>query len=109
MSAEPLNTDFKIASSSYTFEKYSDVTLTARISSPVTTIFNTYDFVGRTLITQTGSTGSSASVTPFSQLDRESLEFMHARLVKLGGKPPALPLRDEEKARPTLPKPRPPQ
>lgn len=107
MSAESLNTDFKIASALYKLEKYSDVTLVVRIGSPATPIYNTYDFVGRTLITQTGGTDSSPVVTPFSQLDRESLEFMHAQLVKLNGTPPALPAREEEKVRPALSKPRP--
>lgn len=106
MSGESLGADFKIAHSRYIIEKYSDVTLQVRLSTGVATVYNTYDFVGRILITQAASTGSSAVVTPFSQLDRESLEFMHAQLVTLEGKPPALPPRAEEKNRPALPKPR---
>lgn len=109
MSSESLGADFSVASDRYRLEKYSDVTLQVRVSTSVTTVYNTYDFVGRILISQTGSTGSSAVITPFSQLDRESLEFMHAQLVKLEGKPPALPPREEEKVRPALPKPRPAQ
>lgn len=107
MTAAPLTTDFKLASNNrYTIEKHCEVTLAVRISTNGSTIYNTYDFLGRTLITQTGNSGSSPVVTPFSQLDRESLEFMHAKLVKLGGEPPALPVREDEKARPALPKPR---
>ncbi|MDP2206858.1 MAG: hypothetical protein Q8K65_11190 [Alphaproteobacteria bacterium] len=105
MTSEPLSA-FKLASSRYTIEKYSEVTLSVRLSTNAATIYNIYDFVGRTLITQNGSTGSSPVVTPFSQLDRESLEFMHAQLVKLGGEPPALPVREDEKTRPALSKPR---
>ncbi|MFN7113738.1 MAG: hypothetical protein ACK4PK_05195 [Alphaproteobacteria bacterium] len=108
MTSEPLSA-FQLASPRYTIEKYSEVTLSVRIGTSVATIYNTYDFLGRILITQNGSSqnGSSPVVTPFSQLDRESLEFMHAQLVKLGGTPPALPVLDSEKARPALPKPRP--
>jgi hypothetical protein len=106
VTSDPLTADFKLVSGRYTIERSCEVTLAVRISTNASTICNTYDFLGRTLITQNGSSRSSPQVTPFSQLDRESLEFMHAQLVKLGGKPPALPAREDEKARPALSKPR---
>jgi len=48
-----------------------------------------FDFALR-VMTAYGSTGG-ASVTPFSQLDREMLIEMRDRFVKLGGNPPELP------------------
>ena len=50
-------------------------------------------------VTRTMSVHSShgLAVVPFSQLDREVLEFMHAKLVEMGGRPPALPAADSGK------------
>lgn len=48
-----------------------------------------YDFLGCVLISGDGE--HYGTVTPFSQLAPQTLEFMHARLVELGGSPPPLP------------------
>jgi hypothetical protein len=90
----------------YRFEKTSPVTLSVRIWTPMSAVCNTYDFVGRVMIAQTGSTGSSPQIVPFAQLDCESLVFMHAQLTELGGSPPALPADAESTTRPALAKPR---
>lgn len=58
-------------------------------SSSTSTYFQ-YDFMARLLTTRTGSSDGGITVTPFSQLDAESLEHLRNRLVDLGGKPPAL-------------------
>lgn len=109
MDSAPLTSEFNATGDRYSMKKYSDVTLQVQISTGMATIYMTYDFVGRVLITQSGNTGSSAQVTPFSQLDRESIEYMHAQLVKLEGKPPALPAEKDEDARTPLAKPRAPR
>ena len=109
MDSAPLSTDFNAANDRYRIQKYSDVTLQVQISTGMATVYMTYDFVGRVLITQSGNTGSSAQATPFSQIDRESLEYMHAQLVKLNGKPPALPAEKDDDARTPLAKPRAPR
>lgn len=59
-------------------------------SSSTSTYFQ-YDFMARLLTTRTGSSDGGISVTPFSQLDAESLENLRNRLIDLGGKPPPLP------------------
>lgn len=107
MSARPLNQTFDIANSRYKIEKYNDCILNITVSTHASTIYHCYDFVARVLITQNGSTGSSPQVTPFSLLDRESLEYMHGEMIRQGGKPPDLPVPETEKPRPALAKPRP--
>ena len=57
----------------------------------------TYDFAARILYGW-GDGSGSYGVTPFSQLDRETLIAMRDKLVELGGKPPELP--DEPAAAP---------
>ncbi len=47
-----------------------------------------YDFGLRHVLT---STRGGVSVTPFSEVDRDVLETMHAKLTDLGGHPPPLP------------------
>lgn len=54
----------------------------------------TYHFLTRTMTMSTGHNEGGITVVPFAQLDREVLEFMHAKLVELGGHPPALPQAD---------------
>lgn len=49
-----------------------------------------YDFAARVLLTRANGDGAF-SVTPFSQLDRETLVNMREKLVELKGKPPELP------------------
>ncbi len=54
-------------------------------------IYLVYDFNARVMSAR-GSLGNGGfSVTPFSQLDADSLHYMRERLVKQGGSPPALP------------------
>lgn len=59
------------------------------------TRYNTYifDFEFRTMsVDAHSSQGTNTStVMPFSQVDAEVLERMHAKLVELGGKPDPLP------------------
>lgn len=110
MDSAPLTADFNATNDRYRIQKYSDVTLQVQVSTGASTVYMIYDFVSRVLISQSSSTGGgAANVTPFSQLDRESLEFMHAQLVKLDGKPPALPPEKDEDARTPLAKPRAPR
>ncbi len=53
--------------------------------------YYSYDFNARILIVRTNYTREAGpSVTPFSQLDRDSLITMRDKLVELGGKPPEL-------------------
>lgn len=49
-----------------------------------------YDFLGRTLVTTNWEKGGVA-VTPFSEIDRETLIIMRDKLVELKGSPPELP------------------
>ncbi len=54
----------------------------------------TFHFLTRTMTVTTGHGEGGVTVVPFSQLDREVLEFMHAKLVEMGGHPPVLPKDD---------------
>ncbi len=60
-------------------------------SNNQSTIFHTFDFMSRLLITGRGSSSVGFNVTPFSQLDRDMLVTMRDKLVELGGTPPDLP------------------
>ncbi|MCC7037136.1 MAG: hypothetical protein IT560_07485 [Alphaproteobacteria bacterium] len=55
-----------------------------------TSTYYQYDFMARILTTRTGGSDGGITVTPFSQLDAESLEHLRNRLVELNGKPPPL-------------------
>ncbi len=57
--------------------------------------YHFYNFVMRAVISTRHADGGCI-ITPFSQLDRESLEFMRGKLIELGGKPPALPAEKQE-------------
>ena len=61
--------------------------------------FYKFDFA---LCVMTTRASDGVALTPFSQLDRETLVEMRDRLVALGGKPPALP--DERHTGPVLPR-----
>lgn len=51
-----------------------------------------YDFQARVMVMRTDSHGDGGAVlTPFSQLDRETLVEMRDKLVALKGNPPELP------------------
>lgn len=106
MSSPALNAAFKLASDRYKFDKNSDVVLDVRVTTALNVIYQSYDFVGRLLISQNSRNDSSPQITPFAALDRESLEFMHAKLCEIGGTPPALPAVPEENPRRGLAKPR---
>ncbi len=58
-------------------------------SSSLSTYFQ-YDFMARIMTTRTNGSDGGIAVTPFSQLDSESLELLRNRLIDLGGKPPSL-------------------
>jgi hypothetical protein len=80
----------KFSGDHYYINKINDYTLLVILSgSP--SIYNHYDFLQRVLLVSTGYHDGGAQATPFSQLDREFLEFVHAKFIELGGKPPALP------------------
>jgi len=53
-------------------------------------IYNSFDFLTRTMVSRTGSSEGGITVTPFGQLDREVLVAMRDKLVELGGHPPEL-------------------
>ncbi|MBL8712062.1 MAG: hypothetical protein JNM12_04115 [Alphaproteobacteria bacterium] len=53
-------------------------------------IYQTFDFMARTLISGRSSSSAGFTVTPFSQLDRDVLITMRDKLVELGGSPPDL-------------------
>ncbi|MDF3025580.1 MAG: hypothetical protein K0R10_2941 [Alphaproteobacteria bacterium] len=54
--------------------------------------YYSYDFNARILIVRSNYTREAGpSVTPFSQLDRDSLIAARDKLVELGGRPPELP------------------
>jgi len=79
----------KIPSYSYSLEKENDCVLKATLNySPY--VYSKYDFLQRLLFVSSGNSGGTNAI-PFSQLDRESLEFFHAQLIEKGGKPPKLP------------------
>lgn len=60
-------------------------------SSNLSYIYQTFDFMSRTLVTGRSSSSAGFNVTPFSQLDRDMLITMRDKLVELGGNPPELP------------------
>ncbi len=87
--------DFTLAASSekITFSMESAVQLCVQQPGITYQATYKYNFLTRTLLYSLGASGSEPGVgmTPFAQLDPETLAFMYAKLVELGGKPPALP------------------
>ncbi|MCE9507759.1 MAG: hypothetical protein K8R48_05505 [Alphaproteobacteria bacterium] len=76
----------------YSLEKQDDYVLRVWLDSSYPYVYCKYDFLGRVMFVGGSSSDKGATTAiPFSQLDTEALEFFHAQLVKLGGKPPALP------------------
>lgn len=61
-------------------------------SSAANHIYYSYNFLLREMIFVNGQTGMSHT-TSFSNLDSEVVAEMHAKLISLGGKPPALKAR----------------
>lgn len=107
MSSPALDAAFNAACEKVKFEKSGNFVLEVRMAHHYAhTTYHGYDFLNRIMVTQNGQSGSSPQVTPFAQLDRESLEFMHAKLCEMGGTPPALPAAPEENPRRGLAKPR---
>jgi hypothetical protein len=70
----------------YRATKETDVVLRVQYG-PLSTF---YDFAGRTVVTTNWEKGGVA-VTPFSQVDRETLITMRDKLIELKGNPPELP------------------
>ncbi len=73
--------------------KVNDFVLSISYGITPTSSLNTYyqyDFMARIMTTRTNGSDGGIVVTPFSQLDSESLENLRNRLVDLGGKPPPL-------------------
>lgn len=91
--------DFNTAG--FDFTKSNDCVLSIHYSARGGSHYQSYDFLSRIMTMRTGSSDGGCTVVPFSQLDRESLEFMHAKLCKLKGNPPPLPALPDEK--PVLP------
>ncbi len=86
----------------YGAKKLASAVLQVKIVTDGGNTYMIYDFNARVMSTRTGSSDGGIVITPFSKLDPDSLEFMHERLVKLGGEPPA-PLRDGRKLPPPTP------
>jgi len=87
-----LKSTFNSTNIGHYFTKVSDHQLEVRIlthNGP--NVLTTYDFLARLMYATASSSASSVSVTPFSQIDREALEFFHGKLIDLNGKPPELP------------------
>lgn len=59
--------------------------------------YHYYNFVMRVMLSDESS---GYVVTPFSQLDRDSLEFMRSKLIELKGNPPPLSAAKEETRQP---------
>jgi hypothetical protein len=75
----------------YKASKENDNVLCVSYQARGMTSYMLYDFMARVMIVRTGSSEGGGHVTPFSQLDRESLVEMREKLIELGGNPPELP------------------
>jgi hypothetical protein len=76
----------------YTIRRETPAVLSVRYDVAGATNVLIYDFVGRVMITRTGGHGDGGIyVTPFAQLDRETLIEMRDKLIALKGTPPDLP------------------
>lgn len=84
----------------YELKKSSDQVLTVSISAHPGTIYTVYDFAARAMYARTGSSDGGITVTPFDQLDRESVAFFHQKLQDLGGNPAPLPWTAQKHAKP---------
>lgn len=92
--------EFNSVSAGMTFSKDNDVQL--RVTQPGVYYSATYhyNFMTRTMLYSGGTTDhkSGVAVIPFADLDPEVLDAMHAKLVELGGNPPALPSVDGQRS-----------
>ena len=84
----------------YELRKESDQVISSYISMRAGAIYTAYDFAARVMYARTGSSDGGISVTPFDQLDRESLAFFHEKLAELGGKPAPLPWTTQKPDKP---------
>jgi hypothetical protein len=75
----------------YKATKENDNVLCVTYSTRGMTSYLVYDFMARVMIVRTGSSEGGGHVTPFSQLDRETLVEMREKLIDLKGNPPELP------------------
>ncbi|TAL28961.1 MAG: hypothetical protein EPN97_13975 [Alphaproteobacteria bacterium] len=82
----PLKVDFN---KDYVAVKDADAVLSVRYNAGGYGNNLIYDFNARVMISRASNGG--VSVTPFSQLDRETLVEMRDKLVELRGNPPELP------------------
>jgi hypothetical protein len=80
----------KFSSDNRSLSKESDCILQIYLGGNISHYIK-YDFLARIAIFSSGSSDGGANAIPFSQLDRESLEFFRAKLIEKGGKPPELP------------------
>jgi len=85
----------------YALRKASDQVLAVTINVPsVSSVYTIYDFTARVMYARTGSSEGGLTVTPFDQMDRESVGFFHQKLQDLGGNPPPLPWEEQKHAKP---------
>lgn len=77
-----------------TLRKENNNVLTVHYKTYAGSVYMTYDFLQRVMISRTDESKGGAAVTPFSQLDREVLSVMRDKLAEMGGKPPELPPED---------------
>ena len=75
----------------YSATKENDNVLCVSYQTRGCTNYLVYDFMARVMIARTGSSDGGSHVTPFSQLDRETLVEMRDKLIELKGNPPELP------------------
>jgi hypothetical protein len=87
----------------YKAAKGSDAVLSVTISTGVGTHYLDYDFNARILVARTGYGDGGLTITPFAQIDRESLEGFRGKLIELGGNPPPLPVSPKTGAPPPAP------
>lgn len=84
-----LTADFN---SSYRAVKENDYVLSVRYEVAGYDTILAYDFKARVMVMRTDSHGDGgAVVTPFSQLDRDTLVEFREKLLELKGNPPELP------------------
>lgn len=89
--------EFKKAMDNYSFSRNGHI-LQVRLSDGYGTTYVAYDFVARVMFSRTGESSGGVHPTPFSLLDRESLEAFYEKLIDLGGAAPPLPeIKTEEK------------
>ncbi|HYD18488.1 MAG TPA: hypothetical protein VEF76_08425 [Patescibacteria group bacterium] len=78
--------------SGYRADKANDYVLTVKYDVAGYTTVLAYDFMARVMTLRTDGYGDGGvRLTPFAQLDRDSLVGFRDELVRQGGKPPELP------------------